>query len=261
VTQHPRQTSWFHNLVALDGKRSGEAADNEEFWGIRGKRGIPVLRFDPQTKRSLKPNSIFGSLSKRSLKPNSLFGTYGKRTMKPNSLFGTYGKRTMKPTSLFGTYSKKSLKPNSLFGTYGKKSWKPYSPKVDAKRTMKPNSLFGSYTKRNYKPNGLFSVGKRDFPLFWVDMDQGTDNEEDDLTIDDVEDYVELLEDGEEENQMETLKRSEDPSFWAARGKRGDSDDFFATRGRREDTVPTDFDFFAARGKKSSSAGDEVVAQ
>ena len=48
------------------------------------------------------------------MKPNSLSGSYGKRSMKPNSLFGTY-KKAMKPNSLF-QMGKRSL-PYSVWGT------------------------------------------------------------------------------------------------------------------------------------------------
>merc|ERR1719192_3215282 len=107
---------------------------------------------------------------------------------------------------------------------------------------MKPNGLF-SMGKRALKPNGLFSMSKRSIVPYFLIYDEDADSdyevEEDDEN------------NSEEENEMLTLKRSSDPSFWAARGKREAMGDFFAARGRRsgaEVVVPTDFDFFAVRG-------------
>merc|ERR1712130_869485 len=212
------QASWLAKMFSTGGelKRNGDSAD-QEFWGVRGKRseeGVANMIEDSEWKRSLKPNSLFGSISKKMLKPNSLFNTVGKRSLKPNSLFGAFGK--------------KSLKPNSLFTAYGK-------------RTMKPNGLF-TMGKRTLKPNGLFSMSKRSIvPLLFIY------NEDEDADYDIEEDSDE----GSEE-EMFQLKRSADPSFWAARGKRdASSSDFIAARGRRsgsEVVSPTDFDFFAARG-------------
>merc|ERR1712130_678997 len=131
------QASWLAKMFSTGGelKRNGDSAD-QEFWGVRGKRseeGVANMIEDSEWKRSLKPNSLFGSISKKMLKPNSLFNTVGKRSLKPNSLFNTMGggKRSLKPNSLFGAFGKKSLKPNSLFSTMGK-------------RNLKPNSLFGA---------------------------------------------------------------------------------------------------------------------
>merc|ERR1712130_64159 len=226
------QASWLAKMFSTGGelKRNGDSAD-QEFWGVRGKRseeGVANMIEDSEWKRSLKPNSLFGSISKKTLKPNSLFNTMGKRNLKPNSLFGALTKKSLKPNSLFGTYTKKDLKPNSLFTAYGK-------------RTMKPNGLF-TMGKRTLKPNGLFSMSKRSIvPLLFIY------NEDEDADYDIEED----LDEGSEE-EMFQLKRSADPSFWAARGKRdASSSDFFAARGRRsgsEVVSPTDFDFFAARG-------------
>merc|ERR1712130_880696 len=150
-----QQASWLEKLFSSgELKRNGDSVvspTDQEFWGVRGKRaeqGVEDLIDVAESKRSLKPNSLFGSISKKTLKPNSLFGAFGKKSLKPNSLFSTMGKRNLKPNSLFGALTKKSLKPNSLFATYGK-------------RDLKPNSLFTAYEKRTMKPNGLFTVGRR----------------------------------------------------------------------------------------------------
>merc|ERR1711973_839284 len=152
-----KAASWLTKMLTnsnVELKRNGESVNaNPEFWGVRGKRsseGVDTyLLDDNESKRALKPNSLFGSISKKMLKPNSLFNTVGKKSLKPNSLFNTMGKRTLKPNSLFGSLTKKSLKPNSLFGTLTKKS-------------LKPNSLFGTIGKRELKPNSLFTAyGKR----------------------------------------------------------------------------------------------------
>jgi len=283
------QDSWLQRIFSnIELKRSEAAANPEqEFWGVRGKRGesdaeTELQHLEDKRGTALKPNSLFGSLGKKALKPNSLFGTYGKRALKPNSLFGTYGKRGLKPNSLFGTYGKRynilnskwgkrSLKPNSLFTTLGKRNLKPNSLfGTVGKRVLKPNSLFSAYKRYpSIKPNGLFSVGKRALlkpnglfsmskraileALPWLyDSD---DNDE--LVVDNME-----LEDDESESEPESLKRSVDPSFWAARGKKDGMDDFFAARGRRSEVVlPTDFDFFAARGKKADEEVDVEVEE
>merc|ERR1712037_883523 len=223
-----QQASWLEKLFSSgELKRNGDSGSpDQEFWGVRGKRAEEWVDVN-ESKRSLKPNSLFGSISKKMLKPNSLFSTVGKRSLKPNSLFNTMGKRNLKPNSLFGTLTKKSLKPNSLFGTYGK-------------RDMKPNGLF-AVGKRALRPNGLFSMSKRSIVPYFLIYD-----EDEDADYDIEEDEDEEEEGSEEEDEM--FKRSSDPSFWAARGKR-DVGDFFAARGRKSDVVaPTDFDFFAARG-------------
>merc|ERR1712200_334518 len=224
-----KAASWLTKMLTnsnVELKRNGESANaNPEFWGGRGKRSSEgadtYLLDDTEGKRALKPNSLFGSFGKKSLKPNSLFNTMGKRNLKPNSLFGTIGKR--------------ELKPNSLFTAYGK-------------RNMKPNGLF-SMGKRALKPNGLFSMSKRSIVPYFLIYDEDADS---DYEVEEEEEQEEDDENGsEEENEMLTLKRSSDPSFWAARGKREAMGDFFAARGRRsgaEVVVPTDFDFFAARG-------------
>merc|ERR1711951_5998 len=123
------QASWLAKMLSTGGelKRNGDSAD-QEFWGVRGKRseeGVANMIEDSEWKRSLKPNSLFGSISKKMLKPNSLFNTVGKRSLKPNSLFGAFGKKSLKPNSLFNTMGKRNLKPNSLFGALTKKSLKP----------------------------------------------------------------------------------------------------------------------------------------
>merc|ERR1711971_918025 len=133
-----QQASWLAKMLSNgELKRNADTGTaNQEFWGVRGKRseeGLVNLIDDSESKRSLKPNSLFGSISKKMLKPNSLFNTVGKRSLKPNSLFNTMGKRTLKPNSLFNTMGKRNLKPNSLFNTMGK-------------RNLKPNSLFGALT-------------------------------------------------------------------------------------------------------------------
>merc|ERR1711934_1236667 len=252
-----QQASWLEKLFSSgELKRNGDSGSpDQEFWGVRGKRAEEWVDVN-ESKRSLKPNSLFGSISKkmlkpnylfstvgkRSLKPNSLFNTMGgKRSLKPNSLFSTMGKRNLKPNSLFGTLTKKSLKLNSLFGTYGKRDLKPNSLfTAYGKRTMKPNGLF-AVGKRALKPNGLFSMSKRSIVPYFLIYD-----EDEDADYDIEEDEDEEEEGSEEEDEM--FKRSSDPSFWAARGKR-DVGDLFAARGRKSDVVaPTDFDFFAARG-------------
>merc|ERR1711990_286907 len=138
-----QEASWLAKMFSTgELKRNGDSGStDQEFWGVRGKRseeGVANLIDDSESKRSLKPNSLFNTMGKRTLKPNSLFGAFGKKSLKPNSLFNTMGKRNLKPNSLFGTLTKKSLKPNSLFGTYGK-------------RDLKPNSLFTAYGKRTMK--------------------------------------------------------------------------------------------------------------
>merc|ERR1712088_563875 len=226
-----KAASWLTKMLTnsnVELKRNGESVNaNPEFWGVRGKRsseGVDTyLLDDAESKRALKPNSLFGSISKKMLKPNSLFNTMGKRNLKPNSLFGTLTKKSLKPNSLFGTIGKRELKPNSLFTAYGK-------------RNMKPNGLF-AVGKRALKPNGLFSMSKRSIvPYFFLyDEDEDADY--------DIEEDEDEEEEGSEEGDEEMFKRSSDPSFWAARGKR-DVGDFFAARGRRSDVVaPTDFDF------------------
>merc|ERR1719394_1392493 len=222
-----KAASWLTKMLTnsnVELKRNGESVNaNPEFWGVRGKRsseGVDTYLLDVnESKRALKPNSLFGSISKRNLKPNSLFGTLTKKSLKPNSLFGTIGKR--------------ELKPNSLFTAYGK-------------RNMKPNGLF-SMGKRALKPNGLFSMSKRSIVPYFLIYDEDSDS---DYEVEE-EEQEEDENGSEEENEMLTLKRSSDPSFWAAKGKREAMGDFFAARGRRsgaEVVVPTDFDFFAARG-------------
>merc|ERR1739836_95693 len=222
-----KAASWLTKMLTnsyVELKRNGESVNaNPEFWGVRGKRsseGVDTyLLDDTESKRALKPNSLFGSISKKMLKPNSLFNTVGKKSLKPNSLFNTIGKR--------------ELKPNSLFTAYGK-------------RNMKPNGLF-SMGKRALKPNGLFSMSKRSIVPYFLIYDEDADS---DYEIEEEGEEQEEDENGsEEDNQMLTLKRSSDPSFWAARGKREAMGDFLAARGRRsgaEVVVPTDFDFFAA---------------
>merc|ERR1711885_54598 len=224
-----KAASWLTKMLTnsnVELKRNGESVNaNPEFWGVRGKRsseGVDTyLLDDNESKRALKPNSLFGSISKKMLKPNSLFNTVGKKSLKPNSLFNTMGKRT--------------LKPNSFFTAYGK-------------RNMKPNGLF-SMGKLALKPNGLFSMSKRSIVPYFLIYDEDADS---DYEVEEEEgEHGEDENGSEEENEMLTLKRSSDPSFWAARGKREALGDFFAARGRRsgaEVVVPTDFDFFAARG-------------
>ena len=50
-------------------------------------------------------------------------------------------------------------------------------------------------------------------------------DDNDELVLDNIE-----LEDDVSESEPESLKRSVDPSFWAARGKKDGMDDFFAAR-------------------------------
>ena len=131
---------------------------------------------DNESKRSLKPNSLFGSINKKMLKPNPIFNTVGKRSLRPNTMFNTMG-------------GKRSLKPNSLFGAFGKK-------------------------------NSLFSTMRSIFPYFLI---YGEDEEADY----DIEEDEDEEDEGSEDEEM--FKRSNDPYFWAVRGKR-DVGDFFATR-------------------------------
>merc|ERR1711994_454108 len=189
-----KAASWLTKMLTnsnVELKRTGESVNaNPEFWGVRGKRsseGVDTyLLDDAESKKSLKPNSLFNTMGKRNLKPNSLFGTLTKKSLKPNSLFGTIGKR--------------ELKPNSLFTAYGK-------------RNMKPNGLF-SMGKRALKPNGLFSMSKRSIVPYFLIYDEDADS---DYEVDEQEEEQEEDENGsEEENEMLTLKRSSDPSFWAA---------------------------------------------
>merc|ERR1712037_429499 len=238
-----QQASWLEKLFSNgELKRNGDSVNpSQEFWGVRGKRseeGVADLIDVKESKRSLKPNSLFGSIQKKMLKPNSLFNKVGKRSLKPNSLFNTMGgKRSLKPNSLFGAIGKKSLKPNSLFSTMGKRNLKPNSlfgtltkkslkPNslfgTYGKRDLKPNSLFTAYGKRTMKPNGLFSMSKRSIVPYFLIYD-----EDEDADYDIEEDEDEEEEGSEEEDEM--FKRSSDPSFWAARGKR-DVGDFFAAR-------------------------------
>merc|ERR1712088_1260842 len=206
-----KAASWLTKMLTnsnVELKRNGESVNaNPEFWGVRGKRsseGVDTyLLDDAESKRALKPNSLFGSISKKMLKPNSLFNTMGKRNLKPNSLFGTLTKKSLKPNSLFGTIGKRELKPNSLFTAYGK-------------RNMKPNGLF-SMGKRALKPNGLFSMSKRSIVPYFLIYDEDADS---DYEVEEEEEQEEDENGSEEENEMLTLKRSSDPSFWAARGKR-----------------------------------------
>merc|ERR1711990_434366 len=184
-----QEASWLAKMFSTgELKRNAvPSSANQEFWGVRGKRseeGVADLIEDSESKRSLKPNSLFGSISKKMLKPNSLFNTVGKRSLKPNSLFGAFGKKSLKPNSLFSTMGKRNLKPNSLFGALTKKSLKPNSLfGTYGKRDLKPNSLFTAYGKRTMKPNGLFAVGKRSIvPYFFLydeDEDADYDIEED----------------------------------------------------------------------------------
>merc|ERR1712130_201479 len=227
-----QQASWLEKLFSSgELKRNGDSVvspTDQEFWGVRGKRaeqGVEDLIDVAESKRSLKPNSLFGAFGKKSLKPNSLFSTMGKGNLKPNSLFGALTKKSLKPNSLFATYGKRDLKPNSLFTAY-------------EKRTMKPNGLF-TVGRRALKPNGLFSMSKRSIVPYFLMYNE---DEDADYSIEEHND--------EEEEEEEMSKRSSDLSFWAARGKR-DVGDFFAARGRRagsEMVAPTDYDFFAARG-------------
>merc|ERR1711936_238827 len=248
-----QQASWLAKILSTgELKRNGEfGATDQDFWGVRGKRsgeGISSLLEENETKRSLKPNSLFGSISKKTLKPNSLFNTVGKRSLKPNSLFNTMGggKRSLKPNSLFGAFGKKSLKPNSLFSTMGKRNLKPNSLfGALTKKSLKPNSLFATYGKRDLKPNSLFSMSKRSIVPYFLMYNE---DEDADYSIEEHNDEENKASEEEEEEEMS--KRSSDLSFWAARGKR-DVGDFFAARGRRagsEMVTPTDYDFFAARG-------------
>jgi len=92
-----QQASWLAKMLSNgELKRNADTGSaNQEFWGVRGKRseeGLANLIDDSESKRSLKPNSLFGSISKKMLKPNSLFNTVGKRSLKPNSLFNTMGR-------------------------------------------------------------------------------------------------------------------------------------------------------------------------
>merc|ERR1711936_1571752 len=126
-----QQASWLEKLFSSgELKRNGDSVipSDQEFWGVRGKRaeqGVEDLIDVVESKRSLKPNSLFGSISKKTLKPNSLFNTVGKRSLKPNSLFGALTKKSLKPNSLFATFGKRDLKPNSLF-SMSKRSIVPY---------------------------------------------------------------------------------------------------------------------------------------
>merc|ERR1711971_1552981 len=203
-----QQASWLAKMLSNgELKRNTDTGTaNQEFWGVRGKRseeGLANLIDDSESKRTLKPNSLFGAFGKKSLKPNSLFNTMGKRNLKPNSLFGALTKKSLKPNSLFGTYGKRDLKPNSLFTAYGK-------------RAMKPNGLF-TVGKRALKPNGLFSMSKRSIVPYFLIYDE---DEAADYDIEEDEDDEEEEDEEGSEEEMLTLKRSSDPSFWAARGKR-----------------------------------------
>ena len=92
---------------------------------------------------------------------------------------------------------------------------------------MKPNGLF-SMGKRALKPNGLFSMSKRSIVPYFLIYDDDSDS---DYEVEEEEGEQGEDENGsEEENEMLTLKRSSDPSFWAARGKREAMGDFFAAR-------------------------------
>merc|ERR1712130_1051711 len=151
-----QQASWLEKLFSSgELKRNGDSVvspTDQEFWGVRGKRaeqGVEDLIDVAESKRSLKPNSLFGSISKKTLKPNSLFNTVGKRSLKPNSLFNTMGG------------GKRSLKPNSLFGAFGKKS-------------LKPNGLF-TVGRRALKPNGLFSMSKRSIVPYFLMYNEDED--------------------------------------------------------------------------------------
>merc|ERR1712109_401646 len=195
-----KAASWLTKMLTnsnVELKRNGESVNaNPEFWGVRGKRsseGVDTyLLDDAESKRALKPNSLFGSISKKMLKPNSLFNTVGKKSLKPNSLFGSFGKKSLKPNSLFNTMGKRNLKPNSLFGTLTKKS-------------LKPNSLFGTIGKRELKPNGLFSMSKRSIVPYFLIYDDDSDS---DYEVEEEEEEQEEDENGsEEENEMLTLKR------------------------------------------------------
>ena len=217
------------NLID-DSESKRSLKPNSLFGSISKKMLKPNSLFNTVGKRSLKPNSLFNTMGKRTLKPNSLFGAFGKKSLKPNSLFNTMGKRNLKPNSLFGALTKKSLKPNSLFGTYGKRDLKPNSLfTAYGKRTMKPNGLF-TVGKRALKPNGLFSMSKRSIVPYFLIYDE---DEAADYDIEEGDENEEEEEEEGSEEEMLTLKRSNDPSFWAARGKREASSsmgDFFAAR-------------------------------
>ena len=85
---------------------------------------------------------------------------------------------------------------------------------------MKPNGLF-SVGKRALKPNGLFSMSKRSIVPFFLMYDEDEDADYDVEEDDDLEGEI---------SEEEMFKRSSDPSFWAARGKREAMGDFFAAR-------------------------------
>jgi len=278
----------FQRLLEINNKRNMEA--ESPFFAIRGKKSYWVdeemkpiyLVGSIQEKRSIKPNSLFGSYNKRSLRPNSLFGIVTtKRSLKPNSLFGTYGKRVLKPNGFFGPYNKKStqFKPNGLFNVgkknhvkpnglfmVGKKSFKPNGLfSVGKKNSLKPNGLFYAGKKNMLKPNGLFSMSKKHvLPLHLISEYQEED--EDDYSEEDVDEpfYVdlEMIDDETEMNNDEeaTVEKRGDSDFWAARGKRDQADDsdFWATRGKRGHDGH-DSDFWAARGKRGESISSEAV--
>merc|ERR1711963_1003429 len=83
-----KAASWLTNMLTnsnVELKRNGESVNaNPEFWGVRGKRsseGVDTyLLDDTESKRALKPNSLFGSISKKMLKPNSLFNTVEEKS-------------------------------------------------------------------------------------------------------------------------------------------------------------------------------------
>ena len=85
------------------------------------------------------------------------------------------------------------------------------------------------------KPNGLFVMGKKSvIPAHWI-YDSDDDEEEGDEEA--ISEAYEALEDEDDEDEIDedhrmmAWKRNiDDPSFWAARGKRDTMDHFFAAR-------------------------------
>ena len=84
------------------------------------------------------------------------------------------------------------------------------------------------------KPNGLFVMGKKSvIPAHWIyDSDNNKEVYEKAISeayeaLEDEDDEDEI----DEDHRMMAWKRNmDDPSFWAARGKRDTMDDFFAAR-------------------------------
>lgn len=203
------EVSWLHRLLGQAGEKRADD-DGQNFFAIRGKKSGPEFWGVRGKKQFIKPNGLFQTMTKK--KPS-------KKSMKPNSLFGPIsGKRFGLPSRPQTTGLKRAMKPNSLFGS------------IHGKRALKPNSLFGVYSKRDQALAPDYENIQNELNDYDTTLDFDYNDVFDDEDLGEMAMEVEEKR-SDHDFWAARGKREPDMDFWATRGKRGEEADFWAARG------------------------------